>query len=649
MPSGTNHLASKEEGITVKDIFCHRGLSQEDVDTQFASFGPKKNQPKISITGKTMEKMFRSSFIVKTMLTLSSFVKELILVRNPLILLDYLWVTFGQLYMPFFLTYQAALSDRVGRISVEEARDNTIENPPGTRVWRDENWKMIMEEELLPGDVVFLENGLNSNKEISSDLIILFGEASVSEAMLTGESDPKAKQSLTYLCEKKAVETVTFEVSDLSGYESQLIRSGSRAIFFGCDIELFESYTQRHDLPFFLPKNESGSAICGCLCLVVRTGNYATKGILLAKSREQLVREIHISPEIFGIGVIFFLLQSLPIPLGLYPGPSETSPRLVHMDFWMRQILSSVPTSLFTERAYYSNLCADNLRKKFNIICTDSERILESGKVEICCFDKTGTLTENIMVVKGIVCSPSKDAIENPVGIKELNFISARALAICHSLKLVGGELIGQEWEKDVASQLADVGWKMLDSETVRAPKCYSSLIFKRVVNKCWDFRSSYRRATTVVKVTTDLNDYFMVFVKGKPSTLDKLFSHNEKQMQHAYEVLASEYGYRVFSLGYKRMPFGTSISDINGMEREDLESNLHFGGLICLESQVRNSTIEHLSLLRQSGLQIKMITGDSLMTAVNVAKKVDIINNGKINLVLLPRSEEPHNTGQYI
>ena len=59
---------------------------------------------------------------------------------------------------------------------------------------RDKSLKIIDSSELLPGDVVEVQQG----KALPCDLILLTGSAIINEAMLTGESIPVMKAGLPF-------------------------------------------------------------------------------------------------------------------------------------------------------------------------------------------------------------------------------------------------------------------------------------------------------------------------------------------------------------------------------------------------------------------------------------------------------------------
>lgn len=91
--------------------------------------------------------------------------------------------------------------------------------------------------------------------------------------------------------------------------------------------------------------------------------------------------------------------------------------------------------------------------RKIGIFCISPSRVNIGGKVNIVCFDKTGTLTEeglDVLGVRSVVRSSNKfaeiehDADNVPIfGAADAKTPLLHALATCHALKIVDGEVIG--------------------------------------------------------------------------------------------------------------------------------------------------------------------------------------------------------------
>lgn len=111
-----------------------------------------------------------------------------------------------------------------------------------------------------------------------------------------------------------------------------------------------------------------------------------------------------------------------------------------------------VPPALPATMSIGTSFAISRLRK-IGIYCISPNRVNIGGKVNIVCFDKTGTLTEeglDVLGVRSVVRSNNKfteletDADNVPIfGAADAKTPLLHALATCHALKLVDGEIIG--------------------------------------------------------------------------------------------------------------------------------------------------------------------------------------------------------------
>ena len=108
-----------------------------------------------------------------------------------------------------------------------------------------------------------------------------------------------------------------------------------------------------------------------------------------------------------------------------------------------------VPPALPATLSIGTSFAISRLRK-LGIFCISPSRVNVAGQINVCCFDKTGTLTEDGLDILG-VRAPERNAdqfgelLEDihdlPASREKANFL--HALATCHSLKMVDGEVIG--------------------------------------------------------------------------------------------------------------------------------------------------------------------------------------------------------------
>lgn len=158
-----------------------------------------------------------------------------------------------------------------------------------------------------------------------------------------------------------------------------------------------------------------------------------------------------------------------------------------------------------------------------------------------------------------------------------------------------------------------------------------------------YHFSSSLQRMSVIVKCFNNLKDKdseeYYILVKGSPEILSKLIDKKKlpKWYNIMYEKLARK-GLRILSLGYKKLK---NLDEVNNLSRQELESNLNFGGFIAFECKVRGDSAIVIKSLRESDHKVIMLTGDSLLTSFHVSKKVHICDKNKSSYSLSFKSNE--------
>lgn len=108
-----------------------------------------------------------------------------------------------------------------------------------------------------------------------------------------------------------------------------------------------------------------------------------------------------------------------------------------------------VPPGLPAALSIGTSFALSRLRKH-NIFSISPSRVNVAGKINVCCFDKTGTLTEDGLDILGVRSLERNvhrfgelldDIHDLPLAKDKATFL--HALATCHSLKKVDGEIIG--------------------------------------------------------------------------------------------------------------------------------------------------------------------------------------------------------------
>ena len=242
-----------------------------------------------------------------------------------------------------------------------------------------------------------------------------------------------------------------------------------------------------------------------------------------------------------------------------------------------------------------------NLAKKKTVV-KQMQAVETLGSVDIICSDKTGTITQNKMTVK-------EEKIYNE---KFLNYICA----LCNEGLIYDNKYIGDPTETSLYNYLYKKG---LDPLKIRKDK-------KRLIDAPFD--SERKIASTVNKI----GNKTYLLCKGSIDSLLKrcnyldktILNETEKKLIKEEEEKLSNKALRVLGFAYKEINEIPKSTD----EVIEEENNLIFVGLLGMIDPPRKTVKQSVEMCKIAGIKPIMITGDSLNTAIAIAKDVGILSN---------------------
>jgi cation-transporting ATPase 13A3/4/5 len=118
-----------------------------------------------------------------------------------------------------------------------------------------------------------------------------------------------------------------------------------------------------------------------------------------------------------------------------------------------------------------------------------------------------------------------------------------------------------------------------------------------------------------------EFDNKYKVFVKGSPEKISELCQPGTLP-ENFNEVMSSytKEGYRVIALAFREMGEIT-YRQIHRIERDAVESNLTFLGLLIMENKLKVETIGVIRNLNECRVRTIMATGDNVLTAISVAR----------------------------
>ena len=257
--------------------------------------------------------------------------------------------------------------------------------------------------------------------------------------------------------------------------------------------------------------------------------------------------------------------------------------------------VAAIPEGLPTVITITLSVGISNLAKKKTVV-KQMQAVETLGAIDIICSDKTGTITQNKMTVKE----------EYVIDENMLNYICA----LCNDGLIYEDKYVGDPTETCLYEYLYN---KKIDSLKLRK-KC------ERILDIPFD--SDRKMFTTLNKIDNEV----YILCKGSMDSLIEKVNLSKIEKQEILDKVKnlSKGALRTLGFAYKKLNYVPK--DIKELEKE--ENNLSFAGILGMIDPPRESVKKSIELCKNAGIRPIMITGDSIDTAIAIAKNVGIIDN---------------------
>ena len=235
-----------------------------------------------------------------------------------------------------------------------------------------------------------------------------------------------------------------------------------------------------------------------------------------------------------------------------------------------------------------------------NIVIKNTKALEIIGKTEVICVDKTGILTKNNMVLNYIFDG------------EQLTELSDEALSdkTAGVLQLTTACSMLQNDSTESCIENACIKYLSLSREDV-------SNLFPRLSSIPFD---SIRKTMTSINM---ISGKPVAIVKGAPEIVIEKCNISQKDKLLELCNSLAEKSYRVLCVAIK--PLDEIPSNPN---TEEIENELNFVGLLALNDPPQSDTVEAISTCNLAGINTIMITGDNILTAKAVARRIGILTD---------------------
>ena len=470
-----------------------------------------------------------------------------------------------------------AILGTVQHIKAEQSLDSLKEmSAPTAKVIRDGEIKVVEGKDVTVGDIVVIEAG---DYVCSDGRIIENASLKVDESAMTGESEPVEKQETVLDGEKPLGDRVN------------MLYSGS-----------FATYGR-------------AKMVVTSVGMETEIGKIAS----LLKSTQEKKTPLQESLDNFGKKLSLIIIGICVIVLGLELFRSDGINLTVFTDafvFAVALAVAAIPEALSSIVTIVLSVGTQKLAKE-NAIIRKLQAVEGLGSVSIICSDKTGTLTQNKMTVQKIYFDGQIIDKDDEINARQGQLIIDGAL--CNDSVQKEGQEIGDPTEIALVnfSEKHDLPVEKMREKYQRLGEI--------------PFDSDRKLMSTVHKI----GDNYKMLTKGAVDVLSGRI--NEVKTMDGKRTFTAEDLAELKKVNTEFSQMGLRVlavceRDVDTVDISvDDEKDYILLGLVAMQDPPREESAEAVRKCKTAGIRPIMITGDHLVTASAIARKIGILDdNGR-------------------
>jgi len=218
------------------------------------------------------------------------------------------------------------------------------------------------------------------------------------------------------------------------------------------------------------------------------------------------------------------------------------------------------------------------------------------GCINVICSDKTGTLTENKMTVIG--------EVSDPVILRNICANSTADIGM-------DGAFIGNPTECALLAAAEKTGWDYRECRKTGE------------IVHVFPFSSEEKDMTTIVKE----DGGFIALTKGSPEKIFRSCNMDEKQRKEIEKQITvyQKKACRIIAFAHR------IYDECPVFDEQTVESGMEYDGFVAISDPLRADVYESVQNCRIAGVDLKILTGDNIVTATAIANELHVLDDKHI------------------
>ena len=299
-------------------------------------------------------------------------------------------------------------------------------------------------------------------------------------------------------------------------------------------------------------------------------------------------------------GAIAIIICTIMMILSIYEGKNFIETLILAISL----AVAAIPEGLVAVVTIVQSFGMNQMSKN-NAIVRKLTALDSLGSINIICSDKTGTLTQNKMSVTSTYFNHEFN--------QKIPDIALIAMGCCQNVKINQNNLIGDSSEKAFVEEV-------LKTKNINQIQCeyikIDEIPFDSIRKKMTTIHQKNNEQISFSKGSIEniLKQCNTIYYKDKYNLLDE---YEKKRILEATSIMENN-ALRVFAYCMKK----------SNLSNKNHEENCTFLGIIGLKDPIKPEIQESIEKAKKAGIEVVMITGDSLKTATAIGKECNIIQD---------------------